>query len=101
MAKRYAGPTRVASPEDRGANPQPADRSRPPGPTIDDDPRWAAVSARLPCPVCGATSGGCGVALDDGVVACARVPSEHPLESGGWLHPPRRRAQRRRRAASG
>jgi hypothetical protein len=69
-----------------------------PGPTNDDDARWTAVSADLPCPVCGATTGRCGIALDDGLAACQSVPSEHPIEGGGWLHRPDRPARRRRSA---
>ena len=87
-------------PDDPGAFSGPAsgepphDPPRPerPGPTIDDDPRWTAVSTDLPCPVCGATTGRCGVAVDEELVDCQNVPSEHPIEGGGWLHPlpPRR-----------
>jgi hypothetical protein len=59
-------------------------RHGPPG-SIDEDLRWTAVAPERPCPVCGATSG-CGVAAEEGFVACERVPSEHPLDVGGWLH---------------
>jgi hypothetical protein len=73
----------------------PGDPERParPGPGIDDDPRWTAVSPEQPCPVCGATAGLCGLALEEGLVACASVPSERPRESGGWLHQLARRPQ--------
>jgi hypothetical protein len=69
-----------------------------PGQTIDDDPRWTAVSPERPCPVCGGTDTKCGIALDEGVVDCQRVPSAHPIEGGGWLHQLGRPGSRRGRA---
>jgi hypothetical protein len=62
---------------------------------MDDDLVWRAVSPERPCPVCGAVSG-CGITDGDGFTACRSVPSEHPLDVGGWLHPapaPTRRRQ--------
>ena len=59
-------------------------RRGPPG-SIDEDLRWTAATPARPCPVCGAEAG-CGVAAEEGFAACERVPSEHPLDVGGWLH---------------
>jgi hypothetical protein len=81
----------------RDAKHEPAHPHRP-GPTIDDDPRWTAVSAERPCPVCGGTDTKCGVAPDEGVVDCQVVPSAHPIEGGGWLHQHRPPGSRRRSA---
>jgi hypothetical protein len=82
--------------------PVPGEPVRPkrPGPTIDDDLRWTAVSAERPCPICGATTGRCGVAPEEGAVVCQHVPSEHPLEGGGWLHQLPRPSRARRSARS-
>jgi hypothetical protein len=73
-----------AHPAEAGPATEEPIRHGPPG-SIDEDLRWTAATPEQPCPICGATAG-CGVAADDGFVACEGVPSEHPLDVGGWLH---------------
>ena len=78
-----------------GCVPALVDPHRPPG-SLDDDFRWTAVSAERPCPVCGARAG-CGVAPGAGHALGLVVPSDRPLDVGGWLHalPAGRRRARR------
>jgi hypothetical protein len=52
---------------------------------VDDDLQWRAVGPEQPCPVCRGTDG-CGIAGAEGFVLCRTVPSEHPVDVGGWLH---------------
>jgi hypothetical protein len=87
--RRESGPSAPSGARSKpGGAPGPGPPKRPhrPGPTIDDDPRWTATAPDRPCPVCGDTSGACGVAIDQRIVDCRMVPSEHPLEGDGWLH---------------
>jgi hypothetical protein len=55
-------------------------------------PEWIPVSARWPCPRCGAPTG-CAAAADAAAVRRRAVPSERPFAGGGWFHPARRRAR--------
>lgn len=53
--------------------------------TPDQAERWRRVTRETPCAVCGKGSW-CAVSVEDGNVYCMRVPSDKPVESGGWIH---------------
>jgi hypothetical protein len=46
---------------------------------------WTSVSRARPCTICGGQSR-CRRGADDEFAACARVASEWPLSTGGWVH---------------
>jgi hypothetical protein len=46
---------------------------------------WVAVSAALPCPICGLAVE-CLVHAEEPFAACASRPSEWPMTNGDWLH---------------
>jgi hypothetical protein len=48
-------------------------------------PGWRRVTRFDPCPVCGKPDW-CCVGEQSGDVYCMRVPSDHPIAAGGWLH---------------
>lgn len=52
---------------------------------------WSIVSAKHPCPICGA-SAGCRTHEDAAFASCAHRPSDWLLTNGSWLHRLVRRA---------
>ena len=49
--------------------------------------KWAGVTKRRPCPICG-DHHWCGVSADGAIVHCMREPSDWPCATGGggWFH---------------
>lgn len=64
------------------------------------EPAWEAVSAKLPCPVCGGEEG-CRMHAEESFILCTQVRSEWPLTTGGWLHKDRPAQKTAREPSSG